>query len=86
MDAQLSLFQSPTRRKFRGNPYRDTYGRYCSKREAEEAAKEMEIRKLKDKAAYLERKVEMYERMAIAVSKRLTEKNREMAEWQTLRG
>lgn len=72
MATQLSLFQSPIRRKrSAGNPYRSINGRYCSKQEAEQAAKELEMRKLKEKAAFLEHQVAMYERMAIALSKRL---------------
>lgn len=76
METQLSLFQSPARRKFRGNPYRNTDGKYCSKQQYEEAMREAELHRLRDKAAYLEQKVEMYERMAIALSKRLTAANR----------
>lgn len=71
MNTQLSIFQSPPRRKIQGNPYRDARGRYCSKREADEAAREMEMRKLKDKSAYWERKAEMYERAYLSVVKQL---------------
>lgn len=73
METQLSLFEIQ-KRKVSGNPYRDTRGRYCDKRQFEDAQKETEMRKLKDKNAYLEQKVEMYERMALALSKRLTNK------------
>ncbi len=78
METQLSLFQSPIRRKFRGNPYRNTDGKYCSKQQYEVAVKEAELHRLRNKTAYLEQKVEMYERMAMSVSKRLIEKQREI--------
>ena len=71
MERQLSLFDmNPVSRKH-GNPYRDMDGKYCTMERWKSIEKDMEIKKLMQNVEYYKLQSEMYERMVLALHKRM---------------
>ncbi len=68
---QLTLFGNTARIRRQGilrNPYRDRLGRFCTRAESKE--------NVERQITYWRGKAEMYERMYLAVAKRLSERDR----------